>query len=145
MKSDSVYSPACFSFHTHSAQHVTFCCKLIIPAVIYLQCVHSWIRQIIIINLTNSGRVPVWMCDGPAWTSSKLLPLVCSDKCQLHPEEHYATQTLIHKLGFLVSVKNKINHHLFCTYDMEYTIGCIDTRLYKSLMKHFLPWNISHD
>lgn len=163
MKSDSVYSPACFSFHAHSAQHVTFCCKLIIPAVIYLQCVHSWISQIIVINLSTSGGPPVWMCDGPAWTSSKLFPLVCSDKRRLHRYEKSTLTTMQCRLQFIsscisLSVRNKTNHHLFCIFDVRmsgtppccsehigYTMGCIDTRLCESLMKLFLPWNIPDD
>lgn len=54
MKSDSIYSSAYLSFCTHSAQCVTFWSELIIPAVIYIQCVYSCISQIIVINLTNS-------------------------------------------------------------------------------------------
>lgn len=68
MKSDSVYSPAYLSFCVHSIQCVTFWSKLIIPAVIYVQCVHGCINQIIVINLTNSGDFPVWIRDRPART-----------------------------------------------------------------------------
>lgn len=61
MKSDSIYTPTYLSFCTHSTQCVTFWSKLIIPAVIYVQCVYGCIRQIIVINLTNSGDSPVLM------------------------------------------------------------------------------------
>lgn len=68
MKCDSIYSPPHLSFCTHAALCVTFWSELIIPAVIYVQCVHSGTGQIIVVNLTNSGDSPVWVCDGAAWT-----------------------------------------------------------------------------
>lgn len=154
MKSDSVYSPACLSFHTLSAQHVTFCSKLIIPAVIYIQCVHSWISQIIVINLTNAGDPPVWMCDGPAWTSSKLFHFVGDDKSRLYLLWWLCSTDFI-SWCFFMSIKNKTNHIYFeflilghlvqlsspacCFEHTGHTMGCIDTRLYESLMNLFLP------
>lgn len=66
MKSDLIYSPLCLLFCAHCAQCVTFWSILIIPAVIYVHCVHSCISQIIVMNLTKSKDTATWISDSRA-------------------------------------------------------------------------------